>query len=157
MDLQELKENWDCFGESDPLWAILTEPSKKNRKWSLEEFFETGRNEILDVLKRASGLPFGFRLDPRFEQVKQGGDWRECPEIRKGKALDFGCGVGRLTQAMCLFFQECHGVDIAPSMIELARQYNRYGTRCVYHLNDRADLELFPSDTLDVVYSSIVL
>jgi len=157
MDLQELKEHWNCFGQSDPLWAILTEPSKKNRQWDLDEFFETGRSEIFDALKRASALPFGFGLHPGLEQVRQGGEWRECPQIRKGKALDFGCGVGRLTQAMCLFFEQCHGVDIAPAMIELARQYNRYGSRCIYHLNDQPHLKIFRSSMFDFVYSNIVL
>jgi SAM-dependent methyltransferase len=157
MELEEMKRHWDSFGKTDPLWAILTEPSKKNQKWDLEEFFETGRNEILEVLKRVNALPFGLRLDPRFEQVKQGDQWMDWEEIRKGRALDFGCGVGRLTQAMCLFFEECHGVEIAPSMIELARQYNRYRDRCFYRLNDRADLRLFGSDRFDFVYSNIVL
>ena len=35
-------------------------------------------------------------------------------QVRPGRALDFGCGVGRLTQALAGKFSECDGVDIAP-------------------------------------------
>ncbi len=50
----------------------------------------------------------------------------------KRRALDFGCGVGRLTQALARHFNIVDGVDIAPSMIELANQFNRSGGRCRY-------------------------
>jgi len=71
--------------------------------------------------------------------------------------LDFGCGVGRLTQAFCDYFAECHGVDIAPSMIELADRYNRRGAAARYHCNDRDDLSLFGDGTFCFVYSNLVL
>jgi len=54
--------------------------------------------------------------------------------LRRGRALDFGCGVGRLTQALCRYFDECDGVDIAPSMIELARKYDRPWRRLWYEV-----------------------
>ncbi len=38
-------------------------------------------------------------------------------------ALDFGCGIGRLTQLLCKFFKKCIGVDISKEMIKLANKY----------------------------------
>jgi len=136
MDLQELQENWHEFGRRDPLWAILTYPEKRGGKWDREEFFASGRDEILDVLRQAQDLGFA---------------------VRRQSALDFGCGVGRLTQALCEWFERCCGVDIAPSMIELAREYNRRGPQCEYFLNPRDDLRIFPDDSFDLVYSNRVL
>lgn len=78
-------------------------------------------------------------------------------ELRHGRALDFGCGVGRLTQALCLHFDECHGVDIAPSMIEAARAFNRHGDKCHYHLNEADNLQMFADDQFDFIYTVIVL
>lgn len=135
MEFETLRQNWHRFGEIDPLGAILTEAGGTGR-WSPERFFETGRQEIAEVvtlLKRV-GLP-----------------------SRGERALDFGCGVGRLTQALCDHFDECHGVDIAASMIEHARRFNRHGPRAHYHLNERSDLELFGDDRFDFVYSNLVL
>jgi SAM-dependent methyltransferase len=78
-------------------------------------------------------------------------------DIRRGAALDFGCGVGRLTQALCRHFERAVGVDIAPSMIRLANQFNRFGDRCRYCLNEANDLRLFADDSFDFIYSNLVL
>jgi SAM-dependent methyltransferase len=78
-------------------------------------------------------------------------------EIGRGRALDFGCGVGRVTQALCEHFHGCIGVDIAPSMIEAAERHNRFGGRCSYLVNATGDLGRFPSDHFDLVYCKLVL
>ena len=78
-------------------------------------------------------------------------------ELRRSQALDFGCGVGRLTQSLCKHFEQCCGVDIAPSMLRLAQQRNRYGMRCRYELNVVPNLRLFPDGAFDFIYSSLVL
>jgi SAM-dependent methyltransferase len=136
MELKELERTWNEFGKRDPFWAILTRADKKNNRWQPDEFFDTGREEIEQVLAGASA-------------------W--LPRQRRGKALDFGCGVGRLTQALCRHFAECHGVDIADSMIELARRYNQFGDRCYYHVNRGNDLALFANNTFDFIYTTLVL
>lgn len=55
------------------------------------------------------------------------------------KALDFGCGMGRLTQALTKYFEEVYGIDIAPSMIKLTEKYNRYDNKCKFFLNTTDD------------------
>ena len=105
MRIEELQQNWDAFGRLDPLWAILSVPAKANNRWDLDEFFATGVAEIQDVFKYLGSL--GVH-PPR------------------KRAFELGCGVGRITQALCQYFDECDGVDIAPSMIALARKYNRW-------------------------------
>jgi ubiquinone/menaquinone biosynthesis C-methylase UbiE len=134
--LANVERNWNEFGKRDPLWAILTDKSKKNNQWELVDFFATGESEIERVLAASRLLH---------------------PSLGRGKALDFGCGVGRLTQALCRHFDECHGVDIADSMVEQARDYNRHGDQCHYHVNKQTHLKLFGDDTFDFIYSNIVL
>ncbi len=136
MNLEKLQKNWDEFGQIDPMWAILTDPAKRGRKWQAEEFFETGKGDIAELMGHL--------------------DRMRLPASRR-KALDFGCGIGRLSQALAGYFEEVHGVDIAPSMIRQARDYNAHGTRCVYHLNHAPSLELFGDNVFDLVYSSITL
>jgi 2-polyprenyl-3-methyl-5-hydroxy-6-metoxy-1,4-benzoquinol methylase len=134
--LAEVERNWNEFGKRDPLWAILTDKTKKNNQWDLAEFFATGERELEQVLKTVRSL---------------------APALSRGKALDFGCGVGRLTQAMGREFDECHGVDIAESMVEQARHYNRHGDKCHYHVNRQTNLKLFADNTFDFIYTNIVL
>lgn len=136
MNLTELQKNWQTFGKTDPFWAILSDDGGKGGKWRIEEFFETGRKEIAGVLSYTASL-----------LVSPG----------RGRALDFGCGVGRLTQALAPHFDQVVGVDIAPSMIELADKYNQFGPKCRYLVNGTDDLAIFPSDSIDLIYSNIVL
>ena len=78
-------------------------------------------------------------------------------KVPRKKALDFGCGVGRLTQSLADHFSEVCGLDIASSMIELANKYNRHGDKCRYYLNQHPDLKLFDDNDFDFIYSNITL
>jgi SAM-dependent methyltransferase len=133
LELHELQRNWDEFGRTDPLGAIL---GGHGEEWDRREFFSTGVREIHGVLRYVGSLGI--------------------PLFRR-RAMDFGCGVGRLTQALCRHFDECWGIDIAPSMIDLARNYNRYGDRCKYHLNQTDNLRAFEDESWDFIYSNLVL
>jgi len=131
--LTQLKKNWNELATKDALWSILPDPKKKNNKWQLEEFFRTGEKEALNVLKELEFLGL---------------------EINHGRCLDFGCGVGRLTQALGNFFNESIGVDISEKMIELARNYNSRDN-CKFFVNEDEDLSLFSDGYFDFIYSSI--
>jgi SAM-dependent methyltransferase len=73
------------------------------------------------------------------------------------RALDFGCGVGRVTQGLARHFERCDGVDVAASMLERARALNALGERCVFTQNAAPDLALYPDESFDLVYSGYVL
>jgi SAM-dependent methyltransferase len=136
VELTELRRHWNTFGKEDPLWAILTRDNARHQRWDVVEFFATGATEITALMERLDTLGM--------------------PSARR-RALDFGCGVGRLTQALCGHFEQSVGVDIAPSMIRLARTYNRHGRRCHYYVNGATDLRRFGDDHFDLIYSNLVL
>jgi SAM-dependent methyltransferase len=136
VDLEDLQRHWNEWGRRDPYYAIISRPDRRGNRWDLEEFLRTGVDEIDGLLAWLHELDVA---------------------VRPGRALDFGCGVGRLTQALARTFAESDGVDIAPSMIERADALNQFGDRCRYHVNDRDDLALFDHGIFDLVYSDIVL
>jgi SAM-dependent methyltransferase len=115
----------------DPLFAILTEKEKQFGKWDREEFFASGRAEI-DSLMRSCGFRAGDN----------------------GRALDFGCGVGRLSRALRSYFGEVYGVDISEEMVGLAKQF---APSCGFVVNETDNLEIFRDDFFDFIYSNIVL
>jgi SAM-dependent methyltransferase len=135
--LKELQRNWDGLAQADPLWAICTDPAKRNSKWTREDFFATGRKEIEAVLGYAAGI--GLHLS------------------KTAPALDFGCGVGRLTRALGQYFPESVGVDISPAMITLARELNRDLPNCRFQLNEDIRLRDLPDDYFGFIYTSLVL
>jgi len=134
MQLRTLRDSWNTLGENDPMWAVLTRPERRGRRWDPGEFFATGRREIDEVMRL----------------LREVG-----PPVARGDALDFGCGVGRLTQALAAHFDRVTGVDIAPSMLAAAG-YNSHDN-CRFVHNERPDLGVFPDASFDFVYSSIVL
>ena len=136
MALKNLRDNWEYFARNDPLWAIATLPGKNRGRWVREDFFKTGAKEIEGVMEYFKKLNY---------------------PLVYAKALDFGCGVGRLTQALAYYFDEVFGVDVAPTMITLARQYNQKDQRCKFFLNESLDLKIFENNTFDFIYSNIVL
>ena len=135
--LKDLQRNWDGLAQADPLWAICTDPAKRNNQWTTEDFFATGRKEIEAVLAYAAGI--GICID------------KTLP------ALDFGCGVGRLTRALAKYFPECVGVDISCAMITQARKLSCDLPNCRFLLNEDIQLKSLPNNYFGFIYSSLVL
>jgi ubiquinone/menaquinone biosynthesis C-methylase UbiE len=71
--------------------------------------------------------------------------------------MDFGCGLGRTTQALAEYFEEVYGVDIAPSILQIANAHNRHPERCRYILNETNNLCGFADNSVDLILSMGVL
>jgi len=136
MNLARLKNDWEWLAERDALWAILTDASKASGKWDIAEFMATGEAEIEVVLSHLAKIGFS----PDFD----------------GTALDFGCGVGRLTQPLARRFHSCIGVDISRQMIEKAEALNQF-VNCQYIVADSEPRLPFPDERFSFIYSNIVL
>jgi SAM-dependent methyltransferase len=133
--LDSLRNVWDSLARRDALSAILADQSKLGGKWDVTEFMNTGKFEVETILLYLSSL--------------------NCIPNFKGPALDFGCGVGRLTQALASRFASCVGVDISQEMIRKAESFNRY-SHCRYVVNTDWRLP-FPDESFSFVYTNIAL
>jgi ubiquinone/menaquinone biosynthesis C-methylase UbiE len=72
------------------------------------------------------------------------------------RALEIGCGPGRLMTPMSQHFTEVHGVDISSEMIELARTRLAHIPGAHVHLTSGADLQPLADNDFDFVYSYTV-
>jgi SAM-dependent methyltransferase len=130
------QQQWEALGETDPYWAVITDPHKKHGRWEPTEFFETGVREIDGLLTKVAGL--GIR-------------------VSFGRALDYGCGVGRLSRALSLRFPEVLAVDFSATMLSEARKVNA-GIRNIRYLrNNGRDLAEVDGESIDFIYSTIAL
>ena len=136
MKLERTKEFWNKLSDADAMWAVLSNPEKFGGRWTAAEFFETGIAEIDAVLRRLESLGI---------------------EFQHSDALDFGCGLGRLTRAIAKHFSRTTGVDVAPAMIDRARQLSEPSENCSYLVNDTDDLSQFSDRAFDFIYSRLVL
>lgn len=115
---------------------MVSTPQKRFGAWDAEELLHTGEAHVASLMRRARRLGY--------------------PEQRRS-ALDFGCGVGRLTQALAPHFDECVGVDISEEMLSEARRLSADVPGVRFLLNDDADLRQFADGSFDLVFSHIVL
>lgn len=135
MDAFEKVESlYEGLGEKQALWAVMTYPEYKDDK-NLEEFFETGVAEIKLQMDRLNSLGI---------------------TVQHGSCLDFGCGVGRLTNALGAYFSEATGVDVSSTMVEKANQLKKLD-HVKFVLNKRQDLQCLEDQSFDFVYSNKTL
>ena len=123
--------DWEELAEVDPLWAVLSDPERRGGRWQLDEFLATGEADADRVLRVADELG---------------------RPARRARALDFGCGVGRVTRALAGRFEEALGVDVSPRMVAQARELHADVPNCRFET-----IEELENASYDLVYSRIVL
>ena len=136
MKILRLRMVWERLAREDPLWAVLTDPDKSGNGWKLDAFFQTGIDDV----------------DRCMAEIEQ-----HRPGFVRRTALDFGCGVGRLSRGLSRHFAEVTGIDVAQRMIDLADQHKPADARIRYIHNPRSDLRCFEDNTFDLTSTLITL
>ena len=130
---QQMREDWNRRAREDANYYVAF----GRRDQDEEEFFATAA----EVLK---SLEWDLRRLPR--DANQ----------RARRALEVGCGPGRLMRPMSRHFGEIHGVDVSDEMIRMAREKLRGVPHAHVHPTAGSDLALFADDSFDFVYSYAV-
>ena len=75
---------------------------------------------------------------------------------RAWRALEIGCGPGRLMKTLSRHFGEIHGVDVSDEMIRLARERLADVPNAHFHATNGASLAQFADESFEFVYSYAV-
>ena len=116
-------DDWNTLGETQPNFAVLTEDRFLRQHMSdadRDAFFASGEADI----------------DKIFDLI----------DCAPKSALDFGCGVGRLTRALAKRVDRVAGVDAAESMLRIARE----------NVPDASFSSTIPDERFDLIVSLIV-
>ncbi len=127
-----MRDDWNARAREDAGYYVAF----GRRDQDEAEFFATATQVI-------NGLESELRRVP----IEQRGEW---------KALEIGCGPGRLMRPMSRYFVEIHGVDVSDEMIALAREKLRDIPNAHPHATDGASLAQFADESFDFVYSYAV-
>jgi SAM-dependent methyltransferase len=98
-------DDWEELARREPYFAVLTDEGflgVEGNAVATAEFFRTGEEDVASLLD-AVGSMLGR-------------------ELSLGNALDYGCGVGRLTIPLARRATRVTGCDVAPTMLALAAQ-----------------------------------
>ena len=136
MRWQDTATYWQRLGTRNPFGVILTGPDQQPRDWDVDAFFATGVADVRWLMTEVD---------------------RVSPRLPRRSALDFGCGVGRISRALSSHFERVVGVDVARSMVRRARQLNAKVSGCEFRINHSSRLRALQSDAFDLVYSRLVL
>lgn len=104
MRKRDTDADWRELGQTQPYWGVLSHPDFLTENITperIEDFYASGRDYIAGIVAKLEQTT-GARPS--------------------GRALDFGCGVGRLAEAMADHVGEVVGLDVSPGMLALARQ-----------------------------------
>jgi SAM-dependent methyltransferase len=113
-------------------------------------FVAFGRREQDDAEFFATAADVVRLLEGELKRLPAGGD------RRARRALEIGCGPGRLMRPMSRHFGEIHGVDVSDEMIRLAEMRLEGIPHAHVHATSGSDLAIFADETFDFAYSYAV-
>lgn len=131
--------DWQELALREPYYAVLTDERFLRQQMTPQrrrEFLGTGEEDV-ELLTRTSADYLGRGFQPQ-------------------RALDFGCGVGRLTIALARRVPHVVGCDIAPAMRELAAQQARDAGLSNISFISGEELSELPPRSFDFITSLLV-
>lgn len=134
---ERMKRYWDARADVDVKYFI-----RSVHEQSEEEFWKSGRD-------RRDTHILGINT-PRYNQIFNKND------PKKMRALDIGCGIGRMLIPISEVFGEVIGIDVSEKMIKLAKKYTKDIPNCKVIKTSGSDLSIFENDSIDFCYSHIV-
>jgi SAM-dependent methyltransferase len=102
---KDTDKHWEYWGKHNPYYGVFASDKHLNQNINdevLNTFFDSGQAHI-DAVFRTIHTYVDLAFQP-------------------ARALDFGCGVGRLTIPLATRAGSVVGVDVSPSMLEEARK-----------------------------------
>jgi SAM-dependent methyltransferase len=130
---EQMRADWNARAREDAGYYVAFGA----RNQDPEEFFATAA----EVVK---GLEWEMRRLP------------PAADPRTRRALEIGCGPGRLLRPLSRHFGEIHGVDVSDEMVARARANLAHIPHAHAHTGSGSSLALFASESFDFVYSYAV-
>lgn len=128
-----MKKDWDQRARRDAFFYIAS----WRKDWSESSFFDSGRRD------------YSTLVEPVLKEMNLNPSTASMAEV--------GCGAGRMTRTFAKTFAAVTAVDISAEMLASARHYLSECENVSWVLTDGTNLCGVPSETVDFVFSYLVL
>ncbi len=121
---------WEKWAQTQPFYSILVNPIFLKENWEENQhyFWNSGHHDIENLF---------------------------TPPPETKNALEFGCGVGRMTKVMAGLCEQVVGLDVSPTMLKKAEELAKDVPNVSYRLSDD-ELSALNGELFDFIYSYIV-
>ncbi|HVW10854.1 MAG TPA: class I SAM-dependent methyltransferase, partial [Bryobacteraceae bacterium] len=125
-----MRAEWNARATEDAHYYVAF----GRREQDDDEFFATAKDLVGELVSELKRLP------------------PETPGKMR-RALEIGCGPGRLLRPMSRYFDQIYGVDVSDAMVKLAREKLAGVPNAFPYAIAGSDLKMFPDAHFDFVYS----
>jgi ubiquinone/menaquinone biosynthesis C-methylase UbiE len=129
-----MRRDWDARAKSNARHYAATSKTE----WSDDDFFASGAAEVREIVEKDLAA------------ISNG---RSPSDMR---ALEIGCGAGRMTASLSRVFGHVDAVDVSPEMVDQARTALRNYANVQLYVNNGLDLSMFPNDRFHFAISVVV-
>ncbi len=128
-----MRRDWDERARKNAFHYIAS----WRKEWDLDSFLKSGEEDFQKLVAPALA---------------------RCGLPAKGKRiLELGCGAGRMTPSFARRYERIYAFDLSREMLSRARQIHVAQQNVLWLLGNGADLGCVASDSMDFVFSYLVL
>ena len=131
---QRMRDEWDLRARQDAEHYIYT----RDDAGDVSDFVRSGEANYKQLVR------------PYLPILLEGREARAC------RVVEIGSGIGRMTEFFARDFGIIDAVDVAPAMIEGARQRLGHLANVAFHIGGGCDLAAVADGSADLVFSYIV-
>lgn len=130
---EQMRRFWDEGARRHPYFCVASGPQYLGDDIDFEAYFGSGEASVAAMFALAGWSP-------------ESG----------ARALEIGCGTGRITRALAKRFAFVDAIDVSSEMLRIAKQDLANVTNLRFHVTNGVDLKIFPNASFDYACSEIV-
>ena len=130
---EQMKRSWDVGARNHPYFCVASGPQYLCDDIDYDRYFRSGEDSVAAMFLLAGWNP-GVRA----------------------RALEIGCGTGRITQALVKRFAFVDAIDVSSEMVRVAERDLQNIKNVRFHVTNGIDLKTFPDARFDYACSELV-
>ncbi len=130
---EQMKRSWDGGARNHPYFCVASGPQYLGDDIDYDRYYGSGEDAVSAMFLHAGWTPG-----------------------ERARALEIGCGTGRITQALAKRFAFVDAIDVSSEMVRIAERDLANIKNVRFHVTNGIDLKKFPDARFDYACSELV-